>query len=127
MKGGEIMTPRVKKFIATGISLATLVPASAFALNLGLEYGTATGLGSQDVRTTIATIIRVLLGLLGIIAIVLVLAGGFMWMTAGGDEEKAGKARSLLAAGAIGLIIILSAFAIAQFVVGQIETATTSP
>lgn len=91
---------------------------------LGIEYGTATGLGTQDVRSTIAQIINVALGLLGIVAVVIIVAGGFLWMTSGGSEEKVGTAKNMIFAGIIGLAIILSAYAIAQFVISQLVTAT---
>lgn len=92
---------------------------------LGINYGGATGLGSKDVRTTIASIINVALGLLGIVAVVIILIGGFEWMTAGGNEEKTGEARNRIFAGIIGLAIILSAYAIAQFVIKSLTTATS--
>ena len=63
---------------------------------LGMEYGEATGLGEADVRLTTARIISAALGLLGTVALVLILYAGFMWMTAGGDDEKAGSAKDSL-------------------------------
>lgn len=116
-----------KKILVTILSFSLLaVPflVTAAAANLGIEYGTATGLGEKDVRETIATIINVLLGILGIVCVVIVIAGGFLWMTAAGNEEKVEKAKKLLGAGVIGLIIILAAYAIAKFVLGQIQDAT---
>ncbi|HBV57882.1 MAG TPA: hypothetical protein DEB73_01275 [Candidatus Magasanikbacteria bacterium] len=92
---------------------------------LGINYGKATGLGEKDVRTTVASIINVALGLLGIVAVVIILIGGFEWMTAGGNEEKTGEARNRIFAGIIGLAIILSAYAIAQFVIKSLTTATS--
>jgi hypothetical protein len=50
--------------------------------------------------------------------------GGFIWMTAGGNEEKVGKAKKMLVAGIIGLIIVVAAYAIARFAVGSIINAT---
>lgn len=91
---------------------------------LGINYGKATGLGEKDVRNTVASIINVALGLLGIVAVVIILIGGFEWMTAGGNEEKTGEARNRIFAGIIGLAIILSAYAIAQFVIGSLSNAT---
>ncbi len=102
-----------------------LVPsAHAGATVFGLEYGTTSGLGNQDIRDTIGQIIRVALSLLGIVALVIILAGGFQWMTAGGNEEKVAEARKRIFAGIIGLAIILSAFAIARFVLNQLAIAT---
>ena len=94
--------------------------------DLGLSYGGKTGLGSTDVRTTIAMIIKVAMGLLGIVAVVIILIGGFKWMTAGGNEEQVGEAKKWIFSGVIGLAIILSAYALASFIINQLVTATTS-
>lgn len=90
----------------------------------GLQYGAATGLGEQDPRETAANIIRAGLGVLGIIAVVIVLWGGVLWMTAGGSDDKVGTAKKILFSGLVGLIIILSAYALTQFVVNQLIEAT---
>ena len=81
-------------------------------------------LGDQDLVTTVTSIINVALSLLGIVAVVIILAGGFKWMTAGGNEEKTTEARKLIFAGIIGLAIIMSAWAIAQFVIQNLGEAT---
>jgi len=93
--------------------------------DLGLGYAEPTGLGTRDVREMTASIIRTLLGLLGIIAVVIILIGGFKWMTAMGEEEKVGAAKKLLGAGIIGLVIILCAYAIANYAIGQLVDTTT--
>jgi len=90
----------------------------------GAEFAGEAGLSSGDLPTTIAAIIRVVLGLLGIVAVLIILLGGFKWMTAGGNDDKLKKARGILISGIIGLVIVLSAFAIAQFVITSIITAT---
>jgi len=91
---------------------------------LGLSYGAATGLGSRDVRSTVASIINVALGLLGIVAVVIIIIGGFTWMTAGGNDEKVTQARKWIFSGIIGLAIILSAYALASWVIEQLVKAT---
>ena len=83
------------------------------------------GLGTKDLRVTIAQIIKVALSLLGIIAVVIVLIGGFKWMTAGGDDNKVGEAKKWITSGIIGLAIILSSYAIANFVISSLINATT--
>jgi len=82
------------------------------------------GLGNKDPRAIVASVIRIILGFLGIIAVIIILLGGFKWMTAGGNEEKAGEARKLIAQGVIGLVIILAAFGIATFVINSLLVAT---
>lgn len=87
-------------------------------------FGASTGLGQADLKTTIGQLIKVALGFLGVIAVVIILLGGFKWMTAGGNDDKVGEAKRLIIAGIIGLAIILSAYAIASFVITSVVTAT---
>ena len=96
------------------------------APDLGIEYPAYSGLRNTDVRVTAAKIIRAAMGLLGIAAVVIILIGGFKWMTAGGNEEQGGEAKKWIYSGVIGLTIILSAYAIANFVVNSLVNATTA-
>lgn len=108
----------------------SMIAASASATDLDPwggyqeEIQEETGLGERDPREIAATVINVLLGFLGIIAVVIILIGGFKWMTAGGNEDKVAEARKLIMAGVIGLIIVLASYAIAMFVIDQLLTAT---
>ncbi len=104
--------------------LALPVAVYAAGPDLGLSYATATGLTTTDIRTVIARIISYFLGLLGLIALLLILYAGFTWMTAGGNEEKVSQAKRILTQAVIGLVIIMSAFAITQFVIGAITEGT---
>ncbi len=125
MKGGESMKKSL--LLASIMSIALFVlPVAVGAQTdvFGLQYGAATGLGEQDPRETAANIIRAGLGVLGIIAVVIVLWGGVLWMTAGGSDDKVGTAKKILFSGLVGLIIILSAYALTQFVVNQLIEAT---
>ena len=105
---------------------AIALPAAVGAQTdvFGLQYGESTGLGNQDPRETAANIIRAGLGVLGIVAVVIVLWGGVLWMTAGGNDDRVQTAKKILFSGMIGLIIIFSAFALTQFVVNQLLGAT---
>ena len=83
-----------------------------------------TGLGSRDPRAIVASIISIILGLLGTIAVILILIGGFKWMTAAGNEDKVEESKKLLGAGVIGLVIILAAYGIANFVLKVLLNST---
>jgi hypothetical protein len=91
----------------------------------GDTFAAASGLGDADLTDTIAQIIRIALGFLGVIAVVIILLGGFKWMTAGGNDEKVKTAKKLIFSGIIGLVIVISAYAIASFVIDSIISATT--
>jgi hypothetical protein len=84
------------------------------------------GLGEKPLEETLGMLINVLLGLLGIIFLVLTIYAGFLWMTAGGDEKQVAKAKQIIITAVIGLVILLSAYAISQFVIDQLVTATGS-
>ncbi|HBF66933.1 MAG TPA: hypothetical protein DDW36_00740 [Candidatus Magasanikbacteria bacterium] len=102
-----------------------LTPEQKITLGLDvLETPGTLALGQSDIRVTVARIINVALSLLGIIAVVVTLIGGFLWMTAGGNDEQIEKAKGWIFSGIIGLAIILSAFAIAQFVISKLGSAT---
>lgn len=92
---------------------------TGFAGNAGLNTGGAGGLIG-----TISAIIKLAMGFLGIIAVIIILLGGFKWMTSGGNDEKVKKAKQLIFQGIIGLVIVLSAYAIATFVITSIIDAS---
>ncbi|HOX61114.1 MAG TPA: hypothetical protein PLV72_03860, partial [Candidatus Magasanikbacteria bacterium] len=112
-------------FVAGFLFLTVLPVEAQNAPNFGLEpVGQNIGLGTADIRLTIARIIRVALGFLGIVAIGMGLYGGFMYMTAGGEEDRVTTGKKIIINSVIGLAIILSAFAIATFVINKLADAT---
>ena len=83
---------------------------------VGFNAINQTGLGKADPRVIAGGIIQVILGFLGLLTVVLILYGGFLWMNSKGDPKKIETAGNVIKNAVIGLIIILSAFAIALFV-----------
>lgn len=78
----------------------------------------------HDPRETTARIIRQALGLIGLIFLVLTLYAGYLWMTASGEEENVTKAKNILRTSIIGLIIILAAYSITNFVIFRLFRST---
>jgi hypothetical protein len=112
------------------ISSVCLVALFAFAVTpvfaqFGFEYGSQLQMGTRDLRSSIMQVINILMGFLGIVAIIIILAGGFKWMTAMGSEDKIAEARKLIVAGIVGLGIILASYAISFFVLNSLMNATT--
>lgn len=64
----------------------------------------------------IPEIIKIILSFLGIIFLILIIIGGYQWMTAGGNEEVIKKARTRIINAVIGLAIVLLAYAITYFI-----------
>ena len=84
-------------------------------------YGDTT---STSLEEMIVFVINAILGLLGIIFLVLTLYAGFLWMTAAGNDDQVGKAKSILTAAIIGIIIIVAAYAITNFVLTAVLRTT---
>lgn len=78
------------------------------------------GLTTEDVRAFVSRVIRYFLGLLGIIAVLLFLYAGYLYLTAQGEPNKIDRAKKIMASAIIGLVIILSAYAIAMFIIALI-------
>ncbi len=112
-------------FVAVMFSVLFL-PYIVFA-DTASDVATTAGYSTtQSLLGTIGTIISVVLGLLGVIFLILLIYSGWVWMTAGGEEEKINKAKRILINAVVGLVITLSAYAIASFLLNAIGDATTN-
>ena len=109
-------------FLASTALAASLSSNQMFGANQA-EFAAASGLPGGDLILIIANIIRMFLGFLGVFAVAIIIYAGFLWVTAGGAEDKILKAKKVLKNAFIGLVIILSSFAIAQFVISRITEA----
>ncbi len=89
------------------------------------SIGSSIGLGNADLKQTVINILNLALGLLALIAVVMIIIGGFTWLTAGGNEEKVDKAKKIISAAVIGLIIVLLAWAVVIFVAKTTANVTT--
>lgn len=85
----------------------------------GMGYNTQT-----DSDKLIGTIINAFLSVLGIIFLVLMLYGGYLWMTDRGESKSVEKAKNVIQAAVIGLIIVLISFSISYFVITKLGDAT---
>ena len=120
------MTKTLKHVVAVCAILMVVAPAFLLALeanaqpDLGINYAEnlgLTGAANTDPRDAAVTVVKYLMTFLAIIAVIVILIGGFRWMTAAGNEDRVASAKKTIIAGAIGLIIILAAFAIITFVI----------
>jgi len=106
-----------------GLGLANFVFAQS--INVGMdEINSTIGLAATDPRIVVARIINIALLFLGVIAVALIIYAGFLWMTSGGNEDKVDQAKKVLKNAVIGLIIILSSWGIATFILNRLIGAT---
>ncbi|MFA6551767.1 MAG: pilin, partial [Patescibacteria group bacterium] len=106
---------------------------SGLANNAGLDnISGQVNLPQTDIRIFIVRLINIALSLIGIILVGLVTYGGWLWMTSEGDPQKVNQAKAIFKNATIGLLIILSAFAIVNFILkalwgGGGNGGTTTP
>ena len=85
------------------------------------SYGSAE---APDLPLLVGKIIQQILGLLGVIFMALTVYGGYLWFMARGNEEQVTKAKETIKAGIIGLAIMLSGYAISNFVIRRLSLET---
>ncbi len=107
------------------VSAQTTTPASVRIKEGITDTGAKAGLVQEGTETElpliIMRIVKQLLALLGTIFTILIMYGGFLWMTAGGNEEQVGKARKILQNAVIGLLIVALSYAISTFIIGNVQ------
>lgn len=116
-------------------SFVSLRPASASLWDTitdkeqgGLEEIGDTVFGDSTPKNTIpeivARIIKYLLTFLGVIFLTLIIYGGFVYMTAAGESDKIGNAKSIIISASIGLAIILASYSFTYFILENLTKAT---
>ncbi len=74
------------------------------------------GLRDDEVSELLGSIIGAVLAFVGVLFFILVVYGGLLWMTARGNDQQIEKAKNLIGAAVVGLVIVLSAYAITAFI-----------
>ena len=89
--------------------------------NYGLTEATeGTGLVNTSLSERVGTFISAVVGFVGVIFLLLMVYGGLTWMTAGGNEEKIGKAKKIIVNSVIGIILVMLSYAIVQFIMSRV-------
>lgn len=69
-----------------------------------------------DLFEVVKNLLNTTFSIVGVIAVIMVIIGGFHYMTSQGSPEKVQKGKNTILYGIIGMVIVLSAFAIVNFV-----------
>lgn len=72
--------------------------------------------GSDNVENLIKTIINVFSAIVGSISVIMIIIGGFRYITSAGDSNSVGGAKNTILYAIVGLIIVAFAQIIVQFV-----------
>lgn len=105
------------------------VPATAGAVNV-FPQCTATSTDAvckaknDSVPSIIQVVVNTMLFILGAVSVIVIIIGGFMYVTSGGDSGGVTKAKNTILYAIIGLVVALLAFAIVNWVVGSVGTSS---
>ena len=99
--------------------------AQSTALQEGLNVAADQADYNKDLEPYgfMGNIISALIGMVGVVFVCMLIYGGFRYMTAGGNEQTVGKAKQMMSNSVIGLIIVISAYAVTEFVLNSLASA----
>ncbi len=131
---------RMKKFLAAIFSFIMLVcfalaPANAFAITCGgvevysqtcPDELTPVTDGESKITKYVNNVLNVLFIVAGTVAVIVIIYGGIMYMTAAGDPGKIASAKKAIMFAVVGLVISVSAFAITNFLIDALRSGNGS-
>ncbi|MBU0667498.1 pilin [Patescibacteria group bacterium] len=122
MKNSFQKVGRTAKALAASaiVFLYSTVPAYAQLISPADQPGRlaeATG-GEGSFRNLILTFLNFFLGFLGLLAVVMVIYGGILYVTAAGEQDKLDKGKKIIMYAVVGIVIILLAFALVNTILG---------
>jgi hypothetical protein len=106
--------------IASGASSAVTGNTDANAIDCG-DSSTAT----DGIRTLAGQIVNIFSIIVGIVSVIMIIYGGFRYVTSGGESSSVGNAKNTLIYAIIGLIIVALAQVIVHFVLSASSNVTT--
>ena len=112
----------MSKKILASLGGSLIMAGTAFAQSAGFwsnpQRGEVPDVATQQtLGQGITGIINFFLGILGLIAVAFLIYAGVLMVTAGGNEDQVGKAKTIITYAVVGLIIIILAYSIVQFVI----------
>lgn len=103
-------------FISPNAALAATDFGQAMLSSLAIDAG----LSSRSLASIVGLILKIIISLFGMIALSISIYAGVLWMTSKGDPVKIQKSKKLMVSGLVGMLIILSSYAITSFIIGKL-------
>ncbi|RJR30816.1 hypothetical protein C4569_04050 [Candidatus Parcubacteria bacterium] len=79
-----------------------------------------------DLSIIAGRVINYIFGFVGIIFLIMILIGGYKWMSSGGNEERVADGKKMIVQGINGMIAIFLAYALTYAVLSGLKAATSS-
>ncbi len=114
---GVVATPVLTHAAATP---STATDSACTAITGNTDCKTSSGV---SVNSLIRTIINILSFVVGVVAVIMVIIGGFNYVTSGGDSNKVSSAKNTIIYALVGLVIVALSQVLVQFVFNQATNA----
>ena len=112
------------------VVLADCAPpaTTAEAIRCGSDNaaGVPPGSAPSSLDTTIANVVNLISLVVGVAAVIMIIVGGFRYITSGGNQEGVKSAKNTIIYAIIGLVIVALAQIIVKFVLNQTVTPAGS-
>lgn len=73
----------------------------------------------KNADTALADLLTVVYGAAGIVCVLTIIIGGYIYTTSAGDPSGVKRGKDVILGSSIGLVVVLMAFVITQFVLGR--------
>jgi hypothetical protein len=102
------------------MSIHTLVAQLAVTL-VGGDSGSTVNIPSTPDNQVLHNALNIAYSLGGTVAVIIIIIGGIMYATSGGESAGLTKAKNMILYAVVGLVVILVAFAITNFVIARFK------
>lgn len=111
-----------QKAFYTAAAISTLSPTAILASDLrnGAQKARGGNTGPDSISTAFQDIANILMFLVGAISVIVIIYGGFRYVTSTGDAARIKGAKDTILYGITGLVVAIMAYAIVYFVVNQL-------
>ena len=94
------------------------LPSASAQFTKGVEAARTPEMSTKSIGTTIGDVVNILLYFVGAIAVIIMIWGGFQYITSSGDSQKATTAKNTIMYAVIGIIVVVLSYAIVNWVFG---------
>ncbi len=105
-------------------STANIQQSLCAGVNLDVTTNCQSGITGQDatakINDLIGDIINIFSIIVGVVSVIMIIYGGFRYITSGGDSSNVSSAKNTILYAIIGLIIVALAQTIVRFILGRV-------
>lgn len=112
-------TPNIQNCLGQGTNLT----APSGGTNCS-SVTTSTNGATNKVNNLVRDIINIFSWVVGVVSVIMIIVGGFRYITSGGDSNNVSAAKNTIIYAIIGLVIVALAQFIVQFVLNKVTSTT---